>query len=114
MRPRLAEKAQHLELDCPPGVPQALADPGRVRQILTNLLTNAHLYTEPGGRIRVAVRGEDRHVVLEVSDNGRGMTEEEIAHAFDRFYRGRDEETHPGTGLGLAIVRSLVDLHGGD
>jgi signal transduction histidine kinase/CheY-like chemotaxis protein len=114
IRPRLDEKAQHLELDCPSELPQALADPARVRQILTNLLTNAHLYTEPGGQIRVALRADDHHVVLEVSDDGRGMTEDEIAHAFDRFYRGRDDEAHPGTGLGLAIVRSLVDLHGGD
>jgi CheY-like chemotaxis protein len=52
--------------------------------------------------------------VLEVTDNGRGMSEEEREHAFDRFYRGRADGQPGGTGLGLAIVRSLVELHGGD
>ncbi len=117
MKPRFDEKAQVLEVEYPAELPQALADPARTRQILTNLLTNAHLYTNEGGNIRVALRETEHHVVLEVSDDGRGMTEEEVSHAFDRFYRGRDEHasTHqPGTGLGLAIVRSLVELHGGD
>jgi CheY-like chemotaxis protein len=113
LRPRIDEKAQRLTLDVPDDLPLALADPSRVRQILTNLLTNAHLYTDSGGAIAVALHGTPHHVVMEVSDSGRGMTEEEIEHAFDRFYRGRGEGQPGGTGLGLAIVRSLVELHGG-
>ncbi len=113
LRPRLEGKRQRLELDCP-AVPLALADPTRVRQILTNLVTNAHLYTEHGGSIGIAVGATAHHVVIAISDDGRGMTEEEVEHAFDRFYRGRSEAEAGGTGLGLAIVRSLVELHGGD
>jgi signal transduction histidine kinase/DNA-binding response OmpR family regulator len=112
MRPRIDEKAQRLELDLPADLPPALADPARLRQILTNLLTNAHLYTASGGTLSVALHADERFVVLEVSDDGRGMSDEEARQAFDRFYRGRDGEG-PGTGLGLAIVQSLVELHGG-
>lgn len=117
MRPRLESKRQSLEVDAPSGLPRAFADPARLRQILTNLLTNAHLYTDVGGTLTVRVRGDGPWLQLDVADTGRGMTPEEREHAFDRFYRG--DEQGPagrpaGTGLGLAIVRSLVDLHEGE
>jgi signal transduction histidine kinase/DNA-binding response OmpR family regulator/HAMP domain-containing protein len=114
MRQRVEGKGQRLELEVADDLPLALADPSRVRQILTNLVTNAHLYTENGGTISVRLRATAHHVAVEVADTGRGMTAEEIEHAFDRFYRGRGEGQPGGTGLGLAIVRSLVELHGGD
>ena len=109
--PRVAEKGQQLELELPPGLPRALADPGRVRQIVTNLLSNAHLYTESGGRITVRTEARDAWLRLSVSDTGRGMSQDDVDRAFDRFVR-RDD-TSAGTGLGLSIVRSLVDLQGG-
>jgi signal transduction histidine kinase/CheY-like chemotaxis protein len=111
--PRIADKSQELEVDLPRLLPLALADPARLRQIVTNLLTNAHLYTPPGGRIAVGLEAEEYSVVLRVEDTGRGMTAEEQEHIFDRFYRGADGRTIPGTGLGLSVVKSLVDLHGG-
>ena len=117
IRPRIDEKAQRLTLEVPEDLPPALADPSRVRQILTNLITNAHLYTDTGGTISVALRASTHHVILDVVDDGRGMTDEEVEHAFDRFYRGHGEGSHShpsGTGLGLAIVRALVELHGGN
>jgi signal transduction histidine kinase/ActR/RegA family two-component response regulator len=113
MRPRFEQKGQRLEIEVAPGVPRAVGDAARVRQILTNLLTNAHLYTGEGGRVVVAVAAEDRFVSLSVSDTGRGMTAEEIEQVFERFYRAGDGAGPGGTGLGLSIVRSLVDLHGG-
>jgi signal transduction histidine kinase/ActR/RegA family two-component response regulator/HAMP domain-containing protein len=113
MRPRFAESGQRLEIHAAAGVPRALADAGRVRQIITNLLTNAHLYTGEGGRVVVEVEAEDRFVSLAVSDTGRGMTAEDSEQVFERFYRGGDGGGPSGTGLGLSIVRSLVDLHGG-
>jgi CheY-like chemotaxis protein len=78
-----------------------------------NLLTNAHLYTDPGGRLGVRLSPGPHSVVLEVSDTGHGMTEEELSHLFERFYRGGEGAVAPGSGLGLAIVKSLVDLHAG-
>jgi signal transduction histidine kinase/DNA-binding response OmpR family regulator len=113
MGPRIEHKNQTLEVDVPEELPRALADPSRVRQILTNLLTNAHLYTPEGGRLGVTVAAEESALRLEVSDTGRGMTPEELEHVYERFYRGTDGAATPGTGLGLSIVRSLVDLHAG-
>jgi len=116
IRPRVDEKAQRLEVELPDGLPLALADPARVRQILINLVTNAHHYTDRGGTIVLALSATPHHLVMEVADDGRGMTEEQIEHAFERFYRGHGDGAHhpSGTGLGLAIVRSLVELHGGE
>jgi signal transduction histidine kinase/ActR/RegA family two-component response regulator len=113
MRPRFEEKGQRLHVDVEGRVPRALADPARVRQVLTNLLANAHLYTGDGGRVAVVVEAEDRFVSLVVSDTGRGMTADEVEQVFDRFYRAGDGDGATGTGLGLSIVRSLVELHGG-
>jgi signal transduction histidine kinase/CheY-like chemotaxis protein len=114
MGPRIAEKRQRLEVHVAPTVPLALADPGRVRQIVANLLTNAHLYTDEGGELRVQVEPDRAWVQILVSDSGIGMTQEESARIFERFYRIRDGgRASPGTGLGLSIVKSLVDLHHG-
>jgi signal transduction histidine kinase/DNA-binding response OmpR family regulator/HAMP domain-containing protein len=115
IRPRIDEKAQRLTVEHDDDLPLALADPPRVRQIVTNLVTNAHLYTDDSGSIAITLRATAHHVVIEVADDGRGMSAEDVEHAFDRFYRGGDGGGGPGgTGLGLAIVRSLIELHGGD
>ncbi len=114
MGPRLEEKQQQLGVYVAPTLPLAYADPGRVRQIIANLLTNAHLYTPAGGRIHVGAEADRAWIQLVVADNGIGMSEEESARAFERFYTGADgERTGQGTGLGLSIVKSLVDMHEG-
>jgi signal transduction histidine kinase/CheY-like chemotaxis protein/HAMP domain-containing protein len=111
MRPRFEERRQRLDVEMAPALPLALADPARVRQIVTNLLTNAHLYTPEGGRVTITAGAAGDAVVLTVTDTGRGMTGEQVDRAFERFYRGDAHGT--GTGLGLSIVRSLVELHEG-
>ncbi|HYB29837.1 MAG TPA: ATP-binding protein [Solirubrobacteraceae bacterium] len=112
--PRIQAKDQHLTSYAAPILPPALADPGRVRQIVANLLTNAHLYTPEGGSIHIGVEPDRAWVEIVVEDSGVGMTEEELSHIFDRFYRaGNRSGSNPGTGLGLSIVKSLVDLHSG-
>jgi signal transduction histidine kinase/DNA-binding response OmpR family regulator len=111
MGPRLNEKQQDLELELPEDVPRAQADGERMRQIVTNLLTNAHLYTQAGGHLGVALRAGESEVAVVVSDDGPGMDHEQLMRIFERFYRGSQRER--GTGLGLSIVKSLVDLQGG-
>jgi signal transduction histidine kinase len=114
MGPRLAEKGQHLSVYVAPTLPLALADPGRVRQIVANLLTNAHMYTDKEGRIHIGVEADRAWVQLVVQDSGVGMTDEETERVFERFYRGADGgRSGPGTGLGLSIVKSLVEMHHG-
>lgn len=113
LEPRLAERGQELTVALPADLPRALVDPARIRQILTNLLTNAHLYTGENGQLGVAVRAREHTVSIAISDTGRGMSAADAEHVFDRFYRAGGGDDGAGTGLGLAIVKSLVDLHGG-
>ncbi|HTX11491.1 MAG TPA: ATP-binding protein [Solirubrobacteraceae bacterium] len=114
IRPRMQAKDQRLTSYAAPVAPPALADAGRVRQIVANLLTNAHLYTPEGGNIHIGVEPDRAWVQIVVEDSGVGMSEEEVSHIFDRFYRaGNRSSSNPGTGLGLSIVKSLVDLHSG-
>jgi CheY-like chemotaxis protein/anti-sigma regulatory factor (Ser/Thr protein kinase) len=111
MEPQLAGRRQRLELDLPGDLPRALADPGHARQIVTNLLSNANRYTADEGSIAVSVHENGSELVLEVSDNGAGMSAEELDRVFERFARRADGQG--GTGLGLSIVRSLVELQRG-
>ncbi len=114
MGPRIAAKNQTLGVYVAPTLPLAMADPERIRQVIGNLLTNAHLYTGEGGRIHVGVEADRAWVRIVIADTGIGMTAEETDRAFERFYRARSgNESAPGTGLGLSIVKSLVDLHHG-
>ncbi|MEJ7818561.1 MAG: HAMP domain-containing sensor histidine kinase, partial [Thermoleophilaceae bacterium] len=109
--PRVGDKEQKLFLDLPPGLPKVLADPVRVRQIMTNLISNAHLYSDVGSQITVTADADRDEVELAVADDGRGMTQEDMDSVFDRFVRRND--ALGGTGLGLSIVRSLAELQGG-
>ncbi len=85
-------------------------DPLRIRQVVTNLVTNALRHTPSGGRIEVQVRADAEGQLLTVRDTGTGMDADTAARAFDRFWRTPDSS---GAGLGLAIVRDLVTAHGG-
>ena len=84
--------------------------------MLTNLITNAHLYTQPGSTIEVGARHDGNRVRLFVSDDGPGIAPEQQTRLFERFYRGAagDRQAVGGTGLGLSIARSVVELHGGE
>ncbi|MFL6698410.1 MAG: PAS domain S-box protein [Vitreoscilla sp.] len=92
-----------------------MADPGRLQQILWNLLVNAVKFTPAGGRVTVSVRRTDDHVEIAVEDTGQGMTGDFIELAFNRFQQHDSTSTrrHGGLGLGLAIVRQLTQLHQG-
>ncbi len=114
MGPRIEAKAQTLSVHVTPTLPLAFADAGRVRQMIANLLTNAHLYTPEGGCIRIGAEADRAWVEIVVEDSGVGMSEDELAHVFERFYRAGDGHGAPGTGLGLSIVKSLVDMHDGE
>jgi signal transduction histidine kinase len=86
-------------------------DPDAVQLILHNLLDNAVKYSPPGATVRVEVRRQPETAELRVVDEGRGMDADELAHAFEPFFRGRDHRG--GSGLGLHLVRQLVEAHGG-
>jgi NO-binding membrane sensor protein with MHYT domain/CheY-like chemotaxis protein/nitrogen-specific signal transduction histidine kinase len=92
-----------------------LGDLGRMQQVLSNLVSNAIKFTEPGGRVAVSVRREGDAVAIDVADSGIGIDPEFLPYVFDRFRQADSSSArrHGGLGLGLAIARQLVELQGG-
>jgi len=89
------------------------ADRDRIVQVVTNIIGNSIAYTEPHGRISLSVYQDHSEAVVEVTDTGRGLTQEERTAIFERFYRGNHTEPG-GSGIGLTIARSIARQHGGD
>jgi signal transduction histidine kinase len=92
-------------------LPQAEIDPLRMREVLSNLLSNALRYTPRGGTVRVEASVADGRLRVAVRDSGKGIAAEALPHIFDRFYKSDESR---GAGLGLAIAKSLVVAHGGE
>jgi signal transduction histidine kinase len=115
MRAQTEAASQALTEEIQPGLPLINAEPDRIRQILVNLLTNAHEYSPEGASIGVVARAVGAEVEISVSDNGPGIPSDQLERIFERFTRGDAGLTQRvgGTGLGLAISKSLVELHGG-
>jgi signal transduction histidine kinase len=91
-------------------------DPDRLRQVLTNLLTNAVKFTTAGGHVSIRAARRDSLYEVLVEDDGEGISPDFLPHVFDRFRQASigDSRRHSGLGLGLSIVQHLVQLHGGD
>jgi two-component system phosphate regulon sensor histidine kinase PhoR len=115
LKPRL--EAGRLVAVVQPGLaPAALADRRALEQVLLNLLDNAVKYSEPGGRIEIALTGSRDGVRIDVSDTGIGIPEADRARIFERFYRVEKARSRDlgGTGLGLSIVKHLVQALDGE
>ena len=101
-----------LSVDASAGLPHILIDAVRIRQVLNNLVSNALQHTPAEGSVNIRVTPtDDTRILVQVHDAGRGMTQEELERAFDRFHKGPDSR---GSGLGLPIARNLVLAHGGE
>ena len=105
----------NLVFDVDPGVGDVLADRSGLARALLNLLTNAIKFTPEEGLVRLAITSDSSDAVFSVSDTGIGMSPEDQARVFTRFFRSSNatEMAIPGTGLGLSIVKKIVDDHGG-
>jgi signal transduction histidine kinase len=121
---QIEEKKQVIEVTLPGKLPPVWADPTRVGQVLTNLVSNAHKYTPESGRIFVGAEstknrwdpeGAAKVVHLWVRDTGIGISPEDQQKIFQKFFRSEDQKARevPGTGLGLNITKSLVEMQGG-
>lgn len=88
-------------------------DAGLLQNVWDNLLTNAIKYNVEGGQIHLQLQKKSTSLEILVEDNGMGMTTDQLAKVYDRFYRADASRTKQGTGLGLAIVKQIVKLHGG-
>ncbi len=115
-RSQASQRQIELRLSVPPGAtPVVMADPLRLEQILSNLLSNALRYAPPEGWIEIAIVPVLSRVQVTVHDNGPGIPAEALSHIFERFYRsGRSRSRlEGGAGLGLAIARQLAEAQGG-
>ncbi len=110
---RLAESALRLQVVAMPEIGTFRADANRVRQVLFNLLSNAIGFSSPGQTVTLAAMRRGDEIVFKISDQGRGIPEDVIAHVFERFHSNTVNSRHRGVGLGLSIVKSFVELHGG-
>jgi signal transduction histidine kinase/CheY-like chemotaxis protein len=106
-----------ISIDCSldEGDISVLADPARLQQIITNLLTNAIKFTGAGGNVTITTAQSNGRGVVRVRDTGAGIEKDFLPHVFERFRQadGSTSRKHGGLGLGLSIVKSLVELHGG-
>ncbi|KWO35577.1 hybrid sensor histidine kinase/response regulator [Burkholderia sp. MSMB1459WGS] len=104
-----------LEFDCDASACIVSGDAERLRQMLSNLISNALKFTPAGGSVTVGLARDDAHAVLTVADTGQGVAPEFVPYVFDMFRRADDSPASPrrGLGLGLSIVRHIAQLHGG-
>jgi two-component system, OmpR family, phosphate regulon sensor histidine kinase PhoR len=113
---KLANKQLNVIVDVSSDLPMIRVDRVRLQEALYNLLDNAVKYSRDGGEIRLVARRRDEEMVLSVSDDGSGISKEDLPRVFERFYRvdkARTAKSVRGTGLGLAIVKHIAQLHGG-
>lgn len=115
MQARAEDKDLLFSVQIEPNIPPVRATPEHVKQLWTNLISNAIKYTEPGGIVVVTLSQNPNYVVGTVRDTGIGMTPEQMSHLFEEFYRTEEAKAmeRQGTGLGLAIVKRVVESYGG-
>ncbi|MCB0636797.1 MAG: substrate-binding domain-containing protein [Lewinella sp.] len=111
-QPLAARRQIELQVQVPPRPVMVWFDTSMIDKVLFNLLSNAFKYTPDDGRVQVTLEELDNRVAIRVQDTGRGLSEEEAEHLFERFYRKGQQKTG-GTGLGLALTKELVECHRG-
>ena len=104
-----------IDLQVEPKLPEISIDPGRMVQVLSNLVDNALLYTPEGGQVCISARMVAEGLEIRVQDSGPGIAEDELERVFERFYRSDPsrQRNEGGSGLGLAIAKSIVEKHNG-
>lgn len=112
LSPVASAKSISLQFSTERGVPMVSVDRERIRQALSNLIGNSVKFSPPESSIDVRAKRRDDHVEVSVSDRGPGMNEEQLSHAFDRFWQSRRTDRE-GAGLGLTITRGIIEAHGG-
>lgn len=114
-RPKLAEKKLALQVNLPQDPVSTYADDDRLSQLFDNLLENSQKYTDPGGRLDIALQSANGAATINFKDSGPGVTEKDRGKLFDRLFRveGSRSRASGGAGLGLAICRNIVKAHEG-
>ena len=112
LEPSATKKTVQLEQEVPEGLPPVRCDPGRVGQVLSNLIGNAIKFAPARSTIRICARAQEHDVCFAVSDQGPGIPAEHLPHLFERHWKGK-EQGREGFGLGLYIAQGIVTAHGG-
>jgi PAS domain S-box-containing protein len=114
-RPLIEAREHKLTVCIPSDALPAEADPLRLEQIISNLLTNAAKYTDNGGEVRLTAEREDDEIVIKVRDSGMGIPPDQLSRVFELFAQGDRSlaRSEGGLGIGLTLARSLAELHGG-
>jgi len=115
VQPAAEARGVRIDTRLDPSLPLVRGDPGRLQQVIWNLLTNAIKFTPRDGSVQLRLVQIDGQAELTVSDSGQGIAAEFLPHVFERFRQAHSSTTriHGGLGLGLAIVKQLVEQHGG-
>ncbi|OPZ64547.1 MAG: Sensor histidine kinase YycG [Firmicutes bacterium ADurb.Bin506] len=109
-----ANPSSHIGLIGPDNLPTIITDPLRLERIVNNLVSNAVKYSPPGSPVTISIDTADSEIVVSVSDRGVGMSDEEKAHVFERYFRSAEAvRAAEGLGLGLYISKSFVEALGG-
>ena len=111
--PQARQRDVDLQVGSGAMVPPVRMDADKIARVLDNLVDNALRHTPAGGRVLLGAEMQGSGVRFTVGDTGPGVAAADLAHIFERFYRGDGARGRGGSGLGLAIARSLVELHGG-
>jgi signal transduction histidine kinase len=118
VRPQATDKGIQIAVHCPEDVPMVRGDEQRLHQVVLNLLSNAVKYNKLQGSVVTTVNveaGNHDSVRVSVQDTGRGISDENQARLFEKFFRVADEEGYVhGTGLGLSIAKQILEVHGGE
>jgi two-component system sensor histidine kinase VicK len=113
-QPQMDEKQLEFSVEIADGLPQVDADIKRVQWVIVNLVRNAWQYTAEGDSVTVRLYEQNGHVVLDVSDTGVGISEEDLQQLFTRFFRVERATTIRGIGLGLYVAKAIIEGHGGE
>lgn len=102
-----------IKMDIPSDI-AIFADPNKISQVIANLLDNAVKFTTPNGIVGINARMKDNQVIIDISDNGMGIPEQDILKIWNRLFRGDQSRSKRGLGLGLSLVKAIVSAHKGD
>jgi PAS domain S-box-containing protein len=115
MQPQIESRGLSVTIDVDDDIPEVLADANKITWVLSNLVSNALRYTDPGGKISVSAKREGRLVIVSCEDSGAGIPADQLTRIFEPFVQlpGTVKRPAGGAGLGLAICKEIVEAHGG-
>jgi two-component system, OmpR family, phosphate regulon sensor histidine kinase PhoR len=114
LMPQAARKQITISHDLPIDLPEIQADRERIRQVVINIVHNAIKFTPVSGEIKIITSASADWVTVQITDNGTGISKEDLPHIFERFFKADRSRSGSGSGLGLAIAKHIVKAHGGD